>query len=245
MRVLGINTATAVASVALFDKGELIAERVYPEADGTSRLAWHPQRNHAEIIIPLIESVLTQARVVLCDIAGIAVSIGPGSFTGVRIGLSIVKGLVYGWDLPVVGISTLHACAASTACSEDLICPLLDARKKEVYMALFRRRGEQLERVTEDLVLPVALAIEKIAEYGQSLPCRLVGEGATVYAPTFQSALGAQVRFDPERRQWSVAAGVAHLGERRIKRCESDELAGLLPVYVRPPEAETKPKPLW
>lgn len=242
MRVLGINTATAIASVALVDNGALIAERVYPEANSPS--PWHPKRNHAEIIIPLIESVLTQARVGLSDIAGIAVSIGPGSFTGVRIGLSIVKGLVYGWDLPVVGISTLHACAASIPCSEDLICPLLDARKKEVYMALFRRQGGQLERVTEDLVLPVIVAIQKIAEHAQTTPCRLVGEGATVYAPAFQSALGAQVRVDRARRQRSVAAGVAHLGARRIQRCETDELAGLLPVYVRPPEAETKPKPL-
>src|SRR4051812_24827106 len=109
MRVLGINTATAVASVALLDQGELIAEQVYPEAECAPRQGWHANRNHAEIIIPLIESVLLQAHVGLSDLDGIAVSIGPGSFTGVRIGLSIVKGLVYGCDLPVVGISTLHA----------------------------------------------------------------------------------------------------------------------------------------
>jgi tRNA threonylcarbamoyladenosine biosynthesis protein TsaB len=244
MRVLGINTATAVASVALLNDGELIAEQVYPEAECAARQGRHANRNHAEIIIPLIESVLLQAHVGLGDLDGIAVSIGPGSFTGVRIGLSTVKGLVYGFDLPVVGISTLHACAASLTCSEDLICPLLDARKKEVYVALFRRHGAQLERLTEDLVMPVAAAIEKIAAHARTSTCRLVGEGAAVYAPGFKSALGAQVCIDHERGQRSLAAAAADLGAQRIGRSESDELSGLLPVYVRLPEAESKPKQL-
>jgi tRNA threonylcarbamoyladenosine biosynthesis protein TsaB len=244
MRILGIDTATTIASVALVENGELLAEEIYPRPNAISPSASHPKKNHAEIVIPLIESVLAQACVVLNDIGGVAVSIGPGSFTGVRIGLSTVKGLMYGWNLPVVGISTLQAYASGITCSEDLICALLDARKKEVYMAIFRRFGAKVERLTEDLVMPVALAIENIAEHAQNRSCLLIGEGAQVYASEFQSVYGRDVRVDLEQRQRSVAAAVAYLGWQRIARSEADDLAGLLPVYVRPSEAESKHKQL-
>jgi tRNA threonylcarbamoyl adenosine modification protein YeaZ len=84
------------------------------------------------------------------EIAGIAVSIGPGSFTGVRIGLSTVKGLAYGADMPAVGISTLHAIAARVSGFDGIVCPILDARKRDVYAAIFRKQGNQLERLAAD-----------------------------------------------------------------------------------------------
>ena len=243
MRILGIDTATPVASVALVENAKVLAEQIYPEPDDSGSSLNYPKKNHAEIIVPLIDSVLARAKVSWRDLAAVAVSIGPGSFTGVRIGLSTVKGLLFGWDLPVVGISTLQAYAADIPGSEELICSMLDARKKEVYMALFRRRGEAIERMTEDRVMPIAVAIRKISECAQNTPCLLTGAGAEVYAAEFQSALGRVVRIEHERAH-STATAVARLGEQRIACAEADDLAGLLPAYVRQSEAESKRKQL-
>jgi tRNA threonylcarbamoyladenosine biosynthesis protein TsaB len=105
MRILGLDTSISVASVAISEDGRLVAEDFYPRkgsAEGSGA-----KSNHAEIILPLVDSVLRRVGIGLSDVAGIAVSIGPGSFTGVRIGLSTVKGLAYGTGMPAVGISTL------------------------------------------------------------------------------------------------------------------------------------------
>src|SRR6478672_10409581 len=157
MRIIGIDTATTTASVALIDNGLLISEKVYPihESRGNAR-GLNSKSNHAEIIIPLIESLFETTNISLQDVTGFALSIGPGSFTGLRIGLSTVKGLAYGSQIPVVGMSTLFAHAARVTDYDGLICTLLDARKNEVYAAVFRKTGDVVNRVTEDIVASAA-----------------------------------------------------------------------------------------
>jgi tRNA threonylcarbamoyladenosine biosynthesis protein TsaB len=140
MRVLGIDTATSVASVALVEDGVIIAEGSYPNRAPLSAKPTASQKSHhAEVILPLIEGVIAKAQATLEALSGVAVSIGPGSFTGVRLGLATVKGLTYGWDIPVAGISTLEANAARAADFEGVICSLIDARKNEVYGLLSPR----------------------------------------------------------------------------------------------------------
>ena len=149
MRIVGIDTSSATASVALLEDGQIIAERCHPIsiAGHAAGLAGF-KSNHAEILLPLVESVARQARVSLPEVSGIALSIGPGSFTGLRIGLSTVKGLAYGWGIPVVGVSTLLAQAARVGDFDGVICSFLDARKHEVYAALFRKSKHGLTRLT-------------------------------------------------------------------------------------------------
>ena len=161
MRILGLDTSISVASVAISEGGRLVAEDCYPRkgsAEGSG-----VKSNHAEIILPLVDSVLRRAGIELSDVAGIAVSIGPGSFTGVRIGLSTVKGLAYGTGMPAVGISTLQAIAARVAGFEGRVCPILDARKGEVYAAVFRIHGSQLERLTQDALMPFLSFLKNFA----------------------------------------------------------------------------------
>jgi len=161
MRILGVDTATSTASVALIEDGRLVAEEVHSSRGSANQSQTVNSRaNHAEIILPLIEAALRKAAASLRDLSGLAVSIGPGSFTGLRIGLSTVKGLAYGLDIPVVGISTLLANAARVNDFDGLICSFLDARKKEVYAALFRRNGDALTRLTEDRVAGASEVIE-------------------------------------------------------------------------------------
>ena len=100
MRILGVDTSTWTASTAIVDREQIVAEDLYPRERNAGRSG--PKANHSEIILPLVDSVLKRAGIGLLDVAGIAISVGPGSFTGIRIGLSTVKGLVYGTDIPAV-----------------------------------------------------------------------------------------------------------------------------------------------
>lgn len=237
MRVVGIDTSSATASAALIEDGRLIAEHCYPGS--TAGLAGL-KSNHAEILLPLIESVITEARTTLADLSGIAIAIGPGSFTGLRIGLSTVKGLAYGWHIPVVGISTLFAQAARAGDFDGVICALLDARKNEVYAALFRKRRQELARLTEDLLVPAGIVIDQVRGVAGDMPCLFIGDGARRYEKLLLDALGGKARLCAEDSVSSCAAAVARLGMERMCRCETDDLGELVPVYLRPSEAEAK-----
>lgn len=241
MRILGIDTASPTASVAIVEDGALVAEEIH------SRVGAHPgntlptlKGNHAEIILPLIQSLLAKSKSSLDELAGIAVSIGPGSFTGLRIGLATVKGLAYDWELPVVGVSTLLAHAARAKDFDGLICSMLDARKREVYMALFQGDGRRPTRVTEDAITSLQGAIELVQSCrsvdGSSM--LLVGDGAKAYEKILIDALAPSALI--ANGHSSVAAEVAVLAEERFRRCASDDLGTLAPIYLRPAEAESR-----
>ena len=243
MRILGIDTATATASVALLEDGQLIAERTHCD-DGAAKRApsANSKTNHAEIILPLVESVFQTAPFSLTEVSGIAVSIGPGSFTGLRIGLSTVKGLAYGRAIPVVGISTLLATAARVTDFEGLICPLLDARKKEVYASLFRRRGDGLTRLTEDVVTNAIEIIDLIRTIDSQSPCLFIGDGAKTYGELLTDSFKEKFHLATGDSYSSVAAAVARLAEDNLRRAKANELGPLVPLYVRAAEAQWKMK---
>ena len=240
MKILGLDTSISVASVALIEDGRIVAEDFYPRqglldsSGGKSR--------HTEIILPLIDSMLQGARVGLSEIAGIAVSIGPGSFTGVRIGLSTVKGLAYGADIPAVGISTLQAIAARVIGFDGIVCPILDARKREVYAAVFRKQGNQLERLTEDRLMPVLSFLEKLRGLPEAAPYLFIGDGVNVCGQAIQEAAGLQIYTADEDGMPSVAASVALLSERQFIDRRVAQLEDLVPVYLRRPECESRIK---
>lgn len=237
MRILGVDTATTYASVALVDDNRLIAQRCFPEkAAAVSRV----KSNHAEVIIGLIDQVLREAGLCCGDLDRVAVSIGPGSFTGVRIGLSTAKGIVFGSAIPVVGISTLMAYATAID-GFELLCPLLDARKKEAYMALFRCQSGKIHRLTEDLVLPIAEVVRQIGQHSAVGRCGVIGAAAKIYGATLREALGERVDFVEEPAVFSVAAAVARLAIMvPADLGGADDLAALIPAYVRSSEAESK-----
>lgn len=243
MRILGIDTATPVASVALTENGKLVAEEIQDKAGKSSGgEAVQPRGNHSEIVIPLIESVLTNARAEAADLSGIAVSIGPGSFTGLRIGLATAKGMAYGLGLPLVGVSTLYANAARVTDFDGEICSLLDARKSEVYFALFRREGRQMKRLTEDAINSIAGALDQVKRWeGAARDALLfIGDGVRVFEKQLTSNFGASARVSIGNGYSSVAAQVSSLAEERFHARMTDDIARLVPVYLRPSEAETK-----
>ena len=241
MITLGLDTSTATASVALIEDGRLILEEVRRgRAKGNGPTALNPRANHAETLLPLVENLLKNSNRSWEQISALAVSIGPGSFTGLRIGLSTVKGLAYGWDVPVIGVPTLLAVAARVTGWNGLICPLLDARKKEVYTALFRTTGGKgLERLTEDLVC----SPERILQHIQSLggePCLMIGDGPEVYERLIKEILGEETLITSGESYPSIAYSVACIAEERVRRGELDAPGSLVPLYLRPSEAELK-----
>jgi tRNA threonylcarbamoyladenosine biosynthesis protein TsaB len=155
MRVIGIDTASGAASVALVENGLLVSERTDSRCEfAGSADRRNSKSNHAETLLPSIELLFESTGVSLQDITGFALSIGPGSFTGLRIGLSTVKGLAYGWQIPVVGVSTLLAHAARVTDYDGMI-QRFDARKTR-FMPLYSKRREISSTVTEDAVDSVA-----------------------------------------------------------------------------------------
>lgn len=240
MRILGIDTATPVASVALIDEDKILAEQIYGAARSSSENSSpQPKGNHAEVILPLIRALLDGAKHSLGDLSGIAVSIGPGSFTGLRIALATVKGIAYECGLPVVGVSTLLANAARADVADGVVGSLLDARKHEVYGALFRRVGTNFTRLTEDAVLPVRRFGELLQESHAVCPL-LIGNGAIAYQAQLKDCLSGAIHVSAGDEFASVAAQVALLARERIAAHASDDIGALAPIYLRPSEAESK-----
>ena len=241
MRILGIDTATTTASVALIEDSQPVAEKFYNKSsEGSENLTIAPKGNHAEIVLPLVQAVLDQAKLSLSELDGIAVSIGPGSFTGLRIALATVKGFAYELGIPVVGISTLHAQACRVCDTDEIICAMLDARKKEVYAALFRRVNGLLQRLSDDSVMSVTNAIEMIQSASQNDLCSVIGDGAQTYEKWLLQSLGTRLRIVAEGECSTVARRVAELAQTRFGAAAGDDLGALVPVYLRSPEAESK-----
>ncbi len=234
MRVLGLDTSTALLSAAVMDGGALLAECA--RASVSDRRAG--RSNHAEGLLPLIEDVLQRAGTLFSELSLLGVAVGPGSFTGLRIGISTAKGLVYGSDIPVVGVRTLEASAHRVPAAEEsaLICPMMDARKGEVYAALFRRTSSAFERLIEDtLVAPEEMAGR--VEAAAAGPCLYLGSGAQACAETLTRRGAARARVSDGSEFHSVAASVARLAEARYRATPETPAASLAPHYIRPPDA--------
>ena len=221
--VLGMETATFCGSVALLADDRLIGSRTL-----------NSSATHSARLLQSIAELLAEADVPLGDVMGVAVSIGPGSFTGVRIGLSAAKGLAFAQRIPMVGVSTLEALAVRAGRDPRLICPVIDARRNETFVAAYRwPRGADLPKLA---VRPGVMAIEKFLErlHGR---CLFLGDGALRYRKPIESHLGERASFAPPHRILPSAEEIAWLGRRRLARGEFDDPAVLEPVYIRPSDA--------
>jgi tRNA threonylcarbamoyladenosine biosynthesis protein TsaB len=225
MLVLGIDTATKIASAGLVRDGNALDEE--------SCLA---KSNHTETLLPLIARLLARSQVSLSEVHGIGVSIGPGSFTGLRIALSAVKGFAYALGQRVVAVPTLEALAHTVSDWQGSICPILDARKGEVYAAHFRRQSQgSLERLTSDHVCTPQAFLEHL-----TTPCLFLGDALERYGDLIVERCGPAVRLLPFLTHHPRGTAVAQLAWERLCRGEFANVSTLVPSYVRKPEAEFK-----
>lgn len=220
MLILSFESSAKAASVALVRDGQLVSQSTQ-----CSTLT------HSRTLLPMAEDMLKNTELTLKDVDVLAVAHGPGSFTGIRIGVSTVKGLAWGAQKPCVGVSTLEAMAWHGVAAGGIICPVMDARRSQVYNALFEIRGGKPVRLCPDR--PIAL--EELLPELRTLPSPvfLVGDGAALTAAFLEKA-GLPFRMAPDNLLWQDAWGVA------MAAMDKPPISGaeLLPVYLRLSQAE-------
>jgi tRNA threonylcarbamoyladenosine biosynthesis protein TsaB len=225
MKILGIDTSTSCGAVGLIDGGEVLSDYLL-----------NIPVTHSERLLGAIEFVLREARCSIGDVDGWAISLGPGSFTGLRIGVSTVKGLAFATGKLVAGVSGLDALASQVSPTSYLICPILDARKKEVYTAFYRYgKGGFLGRQSDYQALRPEELVRKIKE--QTI---FIGDGVKTYRDFFLHSLSSLAIFPAAPLHFSHGSTVARLGSELLKKGEPLNLSTFSPIYIRPSEAEIK-----
>jgi len=221
--VLGIESSTGRCGAALVRAGELIGECSLGGEGATSDQLHH-----------LVQFLTEKGGLTPHHIDGIAVSIGPGSFTGLRVGLAAAKGLALALSKPIVGISSLAAMAWDVPFACWPVAPALDARKGEMYIGLYSTAGG----VPEELSAPVACAPEELPVVYRDTDTLFLGTGALVYREALSRLCGAKAHFVPVGHARPRASAIAFLGAIRLERGEEEDAAALVPSYLRPSEAE-------
>ena len=221
MRLLAFETSAKAASVALLEEGKLLAEQ-YQNTGLT----------HSQTLMVMAQQLLTQCNLTAKDVDAVAVANGPGSFTGVRIGAAAAKGFAWGAEIPIYGVSTLEAMALGLGIYDGFVCPVMDARREQVYNALFYVNQGTVTRQTPDRA--IALADLKNELKNLEKPIYLVGDGSILCYNTLKEDIPGLI-LPPEGRMHQRAVGV---GLAALAQENSDDPATLVPNYLRLSQAE-------
>ena len=224
MLILAFETSAKAASTALLEDGRLLGES-YQNTGLT----------HSQTLMVMAENLLKQCGKTVADVNAVAVAAGPGSFTGVRIGVAAAKGFAWGGELPCYGVSTLEAMALSLGAYQGYVCPVMDARRSQVYNALYYVNQGQPDCITEDR----AISLEQLKQELLALkePVFLVGDGSILTYRTLSEEVPNLV-LPPEHRMHQRAVGVALLAAQKIAAGEPGDGAALTPNYLRLSQAE-------
>ena len=224
MRILAFETSAKAGSVALLEDGKLLGES-YQNTGLT----------HSQTVMPMAQQLLENCGYTTGDIDAVAVAAGPGSFTGVRIGVAAAKGLAWGGERPCYGVSTLEAMALQLGAWEGTVVCAMDARRSQVYNAIFRAEAGTLSRICEDRAISLAELAEEIKILPK--PLFLVGDGGNLCYNTLKDTVPGLV-LPPEHRLHQRAAGVALAAWQKIQAGETGDGAALAPNYLRLSQAE-------
>jgi tRNA threonylcarbamoyladenosine biosynthesis protein TsaB len=233
MKILAVETSTMLGGVAVADDlYGLIAE-----------VRLNIKSTHSERLMTEIDHVLKQSGLEISDIDAFALTIGPGSFTGLRIGLSTVKGFSYATGKPIVSVPTLEALAWNFYYCRYPVCTMLDARTEEVYAALFRWESERFVRLIDEASVNADKLLEKIrVKFENTIDQEIIftGEGALLYKDKIAEVMKGKAVFPPLEKMIPSPANVASMGIQKVLRGEFSEPVSLIPYYIRRSEAEIK-----
>ena len=224
MLILAFETSAKAASVALYDGQKLLAES-YQNTGMT----------HSQTLMVMAEDALKQCGKTAQDVTAVAVAEGPGSFTGVRIGVAAAKGFAWGREIPCYGISTLEAMAEFLGVFQGYVCPVMDARRAQVYNALFYVNRGTITRMTPDRAISLRDLSEELKNLSE--PVFLVGDGSNLCYNTLLKEVPGLV-LPPEHRMHQRAVGVALLAARQAAQGIAPGGADLIPNYLRLSQAE-------
>lgn len=223
MHILGIDTSTRSCSAAVIEDQHLRAELIMDMGD-----------THSAHLMDLIDQVTRSAKVSIADVDGLAVTRGPGTFTGLRIGIGTLKGLALAIGKPIVGVSSLAALARQACCSDALICSMIDARRQQVYCRCYRcKDNETADPCTSERVCALPEALGCIGE-----PALFIGSGAVLYASQISAHLGPLARFAPSLHHTIRASTVALMGREKLINGNTEDLSGFVPTYLRKSDAQ-------
>jgi tRNA threonylcarbamoyladenosine biosynthesis protein TsaB len=225
MKILAIETATIAGSIAILDDSAGLVGEVRVDV----RIV------HAERLMPSVEWLLKASEISIHQIDAFAVSIGPGSFTGLRIGLSTVKGFSYATGKPIVSVPTLDAFARTLPYCSYMICPMFDARKNDVYAALYKWDGDDCRKILQETAISPTALLGQIQERTV-----FMGDGAILYRKIISETLRDNAVFAPASRMSPSASAVAEIGAEKLKQGIVADTVALTPFYIRRSEAEVR-----
>lgn len=225
MKVLAIDTSTVVAAVALMDDEKLLGE-----------YSINNKKTHSQKLMVMIDEIMKDLDIKPSDIDVFAASIGPGSFTGLRIGVTTAKAMAYATNKPVVGVPTLDALAYNIVTSEFIICPILDARNSQVFTALYEVKGKRFERITEYMGIPVFELAQIIVQNNKKVI--FTGDAIDLHKDYLKSELGENCEFAPLGNRLQRGASVAELALMMAKEGKFTSSFELVPFYLRKSQAE-------
>ena len=225
MKILGINTSTKFCNLGLIEDEDVLIEYTI---NGL-------KKKHSSILVPAIKDLLKTMGLKMEEINGIAISIGPGSFTGLRIGLCVAKGLCYARSLPLLGITTLDAMAFPLKEIPYLICPLLESKKDEIYDVVFRG-GDSLHRVMDYKCEDIQSLLVRLSPLKEKII--FLGDGIKKHRDIIKEKIGKDALFIDSQLNLPVATSIAFLGLNKLKKGEEDDISTITPFYLRKSEAE-------
>lgn len=222
MLILSVDSTATPASCCLYD-GRIVAEYYI-----------HTGLTHSQTLTAMMDSVLTVTGTAPGDVDCYAVNSGPGSFTGVRIGVSAVKGMAYATDRPCVAVSTLESMAYNLLSCDAIVCACMDARRHQVYNALFRVHGGEVRRLCGDRAIGVDELTEELKAFDEKI--LLVGDGANIVYNSIEEL--NNIHLAPENLRYQRASSTAMIAEKKLEAGESVSAAALMPSYLRLSQAE-------
>ena len=222
MLILGIDTSSPTGSVALVDNGDVISESLL-----------NSSKNYSDKLLIEVDAILNSSKTKLNQINGFVITTGPGSFTGLRVGMSLLKGLILATQKPFASVNTLDAYAETVQPGPYAICPVLDARKKEVYTALYNSKNDLCVRETPDQAITPKELCDQIKK-----PTPFVGNGLVAYRELLSSRLRKKYMHNAPLKKLTVAASAVLIASRDFKKNLQNNLDSLTINYIRPSEAE-------
>ncbi len=225
MKILGIDSSGLVASAAIADEKNIIAE-----------FTVNNKQTHSQTLLPMIEKVVDMSGIELEQIDAIAIAAGPGSFTGLRIGSATAKGIGLALKKPVVSVPTLEGLAYRVSVFDGIICPIMDARRNQVYTGIYKMDKGNLVCLSEQKAVDIHEIMEELEKYDEKVI--FLGDGVEVQRETIEKEFKKEYCFAPIHLSKQSAAAVAVLGDIYFNQGKAEEAAEHKPIYLRKSQAE-------